>query len=61
MNNFVRTPGSWAACLVFFGAVKNDLLGQQIQYDFTLPIIRMRGDMKNETLGLQRLSILNKR
>jgi hypothetical protein len=61
MNNFVRTPGSWGACLAFFGAVKNDLLRQQTLSALTLPIIHMRGDMKNKTSGLQRFSIFNKR
>jgi hypothetical protein len=60
MNNFVRTPGSWAACRVFFAAVKNDLLCQQIKSALTLPIIHMRGDMKNKTSGLQRFLIFNK-
>jgi hypothetical protein len=60
MNNFVRTPGSWAACRVFFAAVKNDLLRQQILSVSTLPIIHMLGDMKNKTSGLQRLLIFNK-
>jgi hypothetical protein len=60
MNNFVRTPGSWGACLVFFGAVKNDLLRQQTLSALTLPIIHMRGDMKNKTSGLQHFSIFNK-
>jgi hypothetical protein len=61
MNNFVRTPGSWAACFAFFAAVKNDLLRQQILSNLTLPVIHMRGDMKNKTSGLQRFSIFNRR